>query len=64
MSASIGFANTPEPPYYAVIFTSKRAHDDARGYAVIADRMSNSVRAIVDSWASRAPAALMASASR
>lgn len=39
MSASIGFANTPEPPYYAVIFTSKRAHDDARGYAVIADRM-------------------------
>lgn len=32
------FANTPKPPYYAVIFTSQRlAGDD--GYAETADRM-------------------------
>jgi len=32
------FANTPEPPYYAVIFTSTRtAVDD--GYHAVADRM-------------------------
>jgi heme-degrading monooxygenase HmoA len=36
-----GFAATPEPPYYAVILTSKRAAvvgDD--GYAAMADLMS------------------------
>lgn len=35
------FANTPEPPYYAVIFTNQRvaiAGDD--GYAEMADRMA------------------------
>ncbi len=33
-----GFADTPEPPYYAVIFASQRNADDA-GYAQTADRM-------------------------
>jgi len=32
------FASTPEPPYYAVIFTSQRTEGD-RGYAHMADRM-------------------------
>lgn len=27
---AIGFAETPEPPYYAVIFTSQRSNLDAR----------------------------------
>jgi heme-degrading monooxygenase HmoA len=31
-------ANTPEPPYYAVIFTSLRTDEDA-GYGVMAERM-------------------------
>jgi len=31
-------AKTPEPPYYAVIFTSKRTEGD-RGYGHMADRM-------------------------
>ncbi|WP_104203839.1 antibiotic biosynthesis monooxygenase family protein [Billgrantia saliphila] len=31
-------ANTPEPPYYAVIFTSIRTDGDA-GYGVMAERM-------------------------
>lgn len=31
-------ATTPEPPYYAVIFTSVRCDDDD-GYGVMADRM-------------------------
>ena len=31
-------ANTPEPPYYAVIFSSLRS-DDAEGYAETAARM-------------------------
>ena len=39
MSASNGLAHTPEPPYYAVIFTSKRAQDDGRAYDAIARRM-------------------------
>ena len=34
-----GFANTPEPPYYAVIFTSRRNGDDAPGYASMAQAM-------------------------
>ena len=33
-----GFAQTPEPPYYAVIFASRRTQGDA-GYARMADRM-------------------------
>lgn len=32
------FAQTPEPPYYAVIFSSRRADGD-RGYAAMAERM-------------------------
>jgi heme-degrading monooxygenase HmoA len=32
------FANTPEPPYYAVIFTSQRTAGDD-GYADTAERM-------------------------
>ena len=36
---SPGFATTPEPPYYAVIFTSTRTHADASGYAAMADAM-------------------------
>ncbi len=37
MSAT-GIAQTPEPPYFAVIFTSRRTDGD-RGYAAMADRM-------------------------
>lgn len=33
-----GFAHTPEPPYYAVIFTALRTPQEA-GYAQTADRM-------------------------
>ena len=32
------FANTPKPPYYAVIFTSTKIDED-RGYAAMSDRM-------------------------
>jgi heme-degrading monooxygenase HmoA len=32
------FAKTPEPPYYAVIFTSQRTEQD-RGYDQMAERM-------------------------
>lgn len=39
MSADAAFASTPEPPYYAVIFTSKRTASDAHGYAVASQRM-------------------------
>jgi heme-degrading monooxygenase HmoA len=39
MSAPAGIARTPEPPYYAVIFTSKRAVDDGRAYNAMAERM-------------------------
>jgi heme-degrading monooxygenase HmoA len=34
-----GFASTPEPPYYAVIFTSKRTDDDHSGYEAMAEAM-------------------------
>jgi len=33
------FAPLPEPPYYAVIFSSQRANTDPAGYAQTADRM-------------------------
>ena len=33
-----GFAKTPEPPYYAVIFTSTRTDVD-EGYGAVAERM-------------------------
>jgi heme-degrading monooxygenase HmoA len=35
---SNGFATTPEPPYYAVIFTSTRTAVD-EGYGSVAERM-------------------------
>lgn len=38
MSSAPDLALTPEPPYYAVIFTSRRTEGD-RGYAATADRM-------------------------
>lgn len=38
MSAVTGLARTPEPPYYAVIFTSQRRTDD-QGYGAMAERM-------------------------
>jgi heme-degrading monooxygenase HmoA len=34
-----GFADTPEPPYYAVIFTSQRSDEDEPGYERMADAM-------------------------
>ena len=36
---SKNFAQLPEPPYYAVIFSSQRTDGD-HGYAVMADRMA------------------------
>ncbi len=38
MTPSSPFAQTPEPPYYAVIFSSLRTDGDA-SYAQMADRM-------------------------
>ena len=38
MSAPGALARTPEPPYYAVIFTSKRTAGD-HGYGAMAERM-------------------------
>ncbi len=38
MSSPASFACTPEPPYYAVIFTSHRTDGD-RGYGAMSDRM-------------------------
>jgi heme-degrading monooxygenase HmoA len=32
------FANTPEPPYYAVVFTAVASHDQ-QGYEQMAERM-------------------------
>lgn len=34
-------AKTPEPPYYAVIFTAVRTPDDEAGYIAMADEMRN-----------------------
>jgi len=34
-----GFAETPAPPYYAVIFTSRRTDGDEAAYGETADRM-------------------------
>ena len=33
------FTQTPEPPYYAVIFSSQRTADDDVGYSEMSDRM-------------------------
>ena len=41
MSGAAGLAQTPEPPYYAVIFTSRRVADDGRAYAAMAARMAD-----------------------
>jgi heme-degrading monooxygenase HmoA len=38
-----GFARTPAPPYYAVIFTSRRTPGD-HGYAAMADVMEELAR--------------------
>lgn len=38
MSPPAQIATTPEPPYYAVIFTSRRTEGD-RGYGAMAERM-------------------------
>ncbi|MDB6168431.1 MAG: Antibiotic biosynthesis monooxygenase [Verrucomicrobia bacterium] len=38
MSAPQALAKTPEPPYYAVIFTSLRTDGDA-GYSAMSERM-------------------------
>lgn len=35
----MSFAETPEPPYYAVIFTSLSANEDGEAYAKTAARM-------------------------
>lgn len=35
------FASTPEPPYYAVVFTSLRTGDDDAGYAAMAAEMES-----------------------
>ena len=35
----MGLASTPKPPYYAVIFTSKRTSVDEGGYSASAERM-------------------------
>ena len=35
----MSLATTPEPPYYAVIFTSQRRTDDPRAYAAMSQRM-------------------------
>jgi heme-degrading monooxygenase HmoA len=32
-------ADTPRPPYYAVLFTSRRTAGDEEGYAAVAERM-------------------------
>ena len=37
-------AQTPQPPYFAVIFTSVRTSDDPEGYAATAQRMSELAR--------------------
>lgn len=34
-----GFADTPRPPYYAVIFSSRRSTQDSAGYAEASERM-------------------------
>ena len=39
MRSNEPIAVTPEPPYYSVVFTSRRTADDDCGYAVMAERM-------------------------
>ncbi len=35
------FTKTPSPPYYAVVFTSRRTPEDSAGYAAMAEQMAN-----------------------
>lgn len=39
MMSDSGFASLPDPPYYVVIFSSRRNSDDGAGYAARAQRM-------------------------
>ena len=39
MTATAGLANTPDPPYYAVIFTSRLVEGVHADYGEMADRM-------------------------
>ncbi len=36
---AMSFAQTPKPPYYAVIFSSKRTEEDEKQYGQVADLM-------------------------
>jgi heme-degrading monooxygenase HmoA len=40
-NAGMFFATTPEPPYWAVIFTSIRTANDATGYQQTAEQMED-----------------------
>lgn len=40
------FAATPKPPYYAVIFASRRNGSDDAGYGAMAERMDELARAM------------------
>jgi heme-degrading monooxygenase HmoA len=44
------FANTPEPPYYAVIFSSRRTPDDDDGYGLMAPRGEDGFGITVSYW--------------
>ena len=44
MSHSSAFARLPDPPYYAVIFSSRRNGQDEAGYAEAADRLFERVQ--------------------
>ena len=35
----IKFAQTPKPPYYAVVFSNQRTNEDEEGYGKMADKM-------------------------
>ena len=39
----MSFAGTPEPPYYAVIFTTMRVNDPNDGYAEMSERLEKMV---------------------
>jgi len=39
----MSFAGTPEPPYYAVIFTTMRVNDPKDGYAEMSERLEKMV---------------------
>ena len=38
-------APTPQPPYYAVIFSSRRTAHDDEGYGIMAQRMEDQLAA-------------------